>query len=167
MKKLYLMRHAKASWAEADQPDHERPLKKKGLRHAPQMAAYLADRFDKPDLVFCSDSLRTVETLAPLRESWKLTDKRVMVTPDLYLVSDKKLVSFLAAVPETAGVVMLIGHNPGLTDLVNRLTPKSEYLKKIPTAGFVTLDLKIKSWADVKANCAKLQSVLKPRELFG
>jgi phosphohistidine phosphatase len=166
MKQLYLLRHAKSAWDDDSLPDHERTLSPRGQRHAPLMAAHLAEHVPAPDHIYCSDAVRTLETLRPVAKAWKLAAKKTTVTPDLYLATEKKLLHFLRALPDTLDRVLLLGHNPGLTDLVNRLTPKGEYLKNIPSGGFVALDLDIVGWADLTERSASLKARLKPRDLF-
>ncbi len=166
MKQLYLLRHAKSAWDDDSLPDHERTLSPRGHRHAPLMAAYLAEHFPAPGHVYCSDAVRTLETLRPVAKAWKLTAKKTTVSPELYLASEKKLLQFLRNLPEPCERVLLIGHNPGLADLANRLLPKSDYLKNIPSAGFVALAWDLDAWADLPERSAVLGARLKPRELF-
>ena len=166
MKHLYLLRHAKSSWDDESLADHQRGLSPRGVRHALQMADYIAKRFAVPDQTYCSDAVRTQETLRPLAKAWELPGKQTRITPDLYLAQEKKLLAFLQAIPYKLQRVLLIGHNPGLLDLINRLTGKGEYLKKLPSGTFVTLALNADHWAAVSEGCASQEISVKPKDLF-
>lgn len=122
MRSLVVVRHAKSDWA-GDEPDRERPLAKRGLRQMPESAAWIAAHHPDVDLAVVSPARRAQQTwelvvgaLAPGAAPEVVTDERV------YAASGRELVALVRALPETASTVVLVGHNPGLEELVADLT---------------------------------------------
>ena len=147
MHQLLLLRHAKASLAEASQSDRDRPLNASGRRAAATLRRALRTLGLTPDLILVSTARRTLETLDAL-EPW---DDTPLTEPmeDLYLASETRLLEVLRAVPETVRAVLLIGHNPGLHQLALTLTdprassaPLAERLGQgFPTAALAELTI--------------------------
>jgi phosphohistidine phosphatase len=163
MTDLYLLRHAKSSWAEASLADRERPLNRRGLRDAPRMGAALAGRV-APIGIYTSPARRARETLAGLCKGWPaLSRQHHQVDEALYTFSSEDLLAWLARSPDADGR-WLIGHNPALTDLVNLLCGGWQ-LDNLPTAGFAWLKLDIDCWRDIGPGCAILHASLFPKQL--
>ncbi len=165
MQTLYLLRHAKSSWREPEQPDHARPLKKKGLRHSEAMATQVAALLPAPKRVLSSDAERCRETLPPFLKVWDLNEKQVEYSRDLYLATDSQVLEILRELPDGEEPVLLVGHNPGLTDLANRLTRDDFYLENLVTCGFLQLDFDIESWSELSPGSAELKVNVKPKTL--
>lgn len=166
MKTLMLMRHAKAAWPETEIPDRDRELKSKGHRQAERMSAHLGGRLEAPQRIYCSDARRTRETLPPFLRAWSLAEEEVVVyEPGLYLATDHQLLEEIARWPDGLDRVMLVGHNPGLTDLVNRLTSRETYLKNLRPCAVVVLTLPVKAWAEILPGTAAVSLHLRPKEL--
>jgi phosphohistidine phosphatase len=161
---LYLLRHAKSSWKETGLADHDRPLSGRGKRAAAAMAGYLRDHDIAPDLVLCSSSTRTRQTLKRL----DLTARSVHIERELYAADAPTLLARLRDVPKSVGSVMVIAHNPGLEDLAIVLARRSakldELRPKFPTAALATLVLD-RDWAALEKGTAELVDFVRPREL--
>lgn len=154
MPSLAVVRHAKSDWSH-DLPDERRPLNPRGRRDAPAAGAWLAESFGTVDLVICSTAVRARETLslaavafAPVRY-----DERV------YAATDQELMSVLDEVPAEVGRAVLVGHNPGLSDLVRTLTSEPVELK---TSAIAVLTWQ-GGWPDVWSRRASLVSHATPR----
>lgn len=117
-KDLILMRHAEAGRANHD---HDRPLTEKGRAQATNMAARLTNLSDKIQTVLCSDALRTTMTWELMEGSIAKT-AHIQLTPRLYLAGVGSLLGELMVLEETQQCVLLIGHNPGLENLIQFLT---------------------------------------------
>ena len=116
MKRLYLLRHAKSSWDDPTLADHDRPLAPRGRRAAKVIAKHLGRKGISPELVLCSPSRRTRQTLKRLAPGLgKNVDVRI--EPELYAASAPVLLEVLHEVPDEIESVVLIGHNPGIQDL--------------------------------------------------
>lgn len=167
---LHLLRHAKSSWDELGLRDHERPLSGRGERAAATMAAYFRRTGIAPDLILCSSARRTVDTLAGLRSSLPETIE-VEVSDDFYEVGARGILDRLRRVADSVGVLLLIGHNPGLEDLSSRLAgPASDPAaiqalgRKFPTGALASLAFE-GGWSGLSWGAAQLTRFIAPRDL--
>ena len=149
MKRLILLRHAKSSWSEDGLPDSERPLSGRGERDAPRMGARLHERGTRPDLVLSSPALRARETAKLVAQAIDYPVDAIRVEPSLYLAAPKEILALVAEQADTVDCLLVVGHNPGLTELTNLLLPALN-LANLPTAGTVVLDCATESWAEVR-----------------
>ena len=164
MKRLYLLRHAKSSWSDRSLADEERPLAPRGRKAAKRMAKELWRREIRPELVLCSFSRRTQETLELIASS--LGDPANEVEESLYEAGSDGLLARLSAVSDTVSSVLVIGHNPGLQDLALRLAPGCERLaEKFPTAALAAFELDAESWSELGQTKARLAAYVLPRKL--
>ena len=146
MKTLFLVRHAKSSWDEATLPDKERPLNDRGLRDAPRVGTRLAKRDVKPDLILSSPARRALTTAEIIagKLGYKVGD--IVVDERLYAAAPDDLLEVISGLGHKPKRVMLFGHNPGLTELANRL---SSEITHMPTCAVAEFAFDIKSWSDV------------------
>lgn len=164
MKTLYLLRHAKSSWENPGLRDHERPLNKRGQRDSPKMGQWLADHVKPPQLILCSDAARTLATVQPIMEAWELKKEVLQVESRLYHASTETLWDILHDCPNDIDRLLLVGHNPGLTDFANSLCKQFE-TENIPTTGFAAFSFKIKKWSEAEANEAEFETYQYPKNL--
>ena len=170
MKTLTLLRHAKSGWDDQATRDFDRTLQAKGKRAAAVMGRHLKASGAAFDHIVASPAMRVRETLAEVGRGYGgLLDpeweKRV------YLASAATLIEVLHGVPAAAEHVLLMGHNPGLEDLVLLLVPesgeagpRSDVEEKFPTASLAVLDVPV-DWADLAPGTATLTSFTRPRDL--
>jgi phosphohistidine phosphatase len=163
---LYLLRHAKSSWADPTLADHERPLAPRGHRDAKRIAKHLRRLGLEPEVVLCSSAARTRETLELVRPV--IERATVMVEDDLYAASRDELLERLHVVPDAVASVMLIGHNPGLEQLALALASAGDELDrlaaKFPTAALATLTF-AKPWSRLAPADATLAAFVVPKQL--
>ena len=126
------MRHAKSSWQNPGQSDHDRPLNNRGHRDAPVMAARLKQRGDIPTLILSSSARRTQETTTHLLDVFGVPSPEVRFEKELYLASPHSILDLLAEVPDKHTHVMVIAHNPGMEELSALLSGSSD--DTMPTA---------------------------------
>ncbi|HNR69016.1 MAG TPA: histidine phosphatase family protein [bacterium] len=165
MKTLYLIRHAKSSWSDEHAADIDRPLNRRGKRDAPLMGRFLAAKGAQPDRVLCSPAKRTRKTLAPIRQALNLSDSIIDIRSDIYGSNWLNLLDLLQELNDEWNTVFLIGHNPGITDLVVALTAAA--VDNLPTCAVAVLDLQIDRWTAAKPRCAALRELYLPKQLFG
>jgi phosphohistidine phosphatase len=167
MKRLYLLRHAKSSWDDPTLADHDRPLAPRGRRAAKVMAKHLARKGIAPELVLCSPSRRTRETLMRIVPGLGKS-ANVRIEAELYAASAAALLEVLHEVPDEVESVMLIGHNPGIQDLALSLAGAGSEIprlrSKFPTAALATLELN-RTWRELAPGSAELVWFVKPKEL--
>jgi phosphohistidine phosphatase len=171
MKKVTLFRHAKSG--EKDNPnieDFDRPLAPRGLKAAPKMGEAMREAKLTPDLILCSPSVRTRQTLelaAP--KAWD-SHPDVRFEKRLYEASPATLLRALKELPGNAAHVMIVGHNPGLQELAAKLSPpgseaRHQFSEKLPTAAVVSFSFGVGTWKDLKAGTGQLQLSISPATL--
>lgn len=170
MKTLILMRHGKSSWQDRTLDDHDRPLKKRGRTAAPAMARWLEAEGLCPDVVLCSSARRTRETFERMREvSPALPEPELSAA--LYEAAPAALLERVKALPGTCGVALLIGHQPGLGELLRLLSGRvrrpedRRAFEKFPTAAAAVLEADVAAWPDLAPGSAELAAFAAPREL--
>lgn len=170
MREIYLLRHAKSSWAEPTIDDFDRPLAKRGLKAGKKVARYLAEAGIRPDAVLCSAARRTRQTLELVQEACK-PGATVLIERGLYLAGARKLLNRIRKLPDSAGSVLVIGHNPGMQELAMLLTGSGQLdmvqamLAKFPTAGLAVFRSGAEHWADVQIESGELVSYVYPKAL--
>ena len=145
MKTLLVLRHAKSNWSDPALDDHERPLNKRGLRDGPRMGELVRAHGLLPDVVISSDAVRARLTAEAVVEAARCAGE-ILLDPRLYLAGPADILSLLRRVEEKAQTVMIVGHNPGLEDLVAQLTGER---RDLPTAALAQIDLPIDQWRDL------------------
>lgn len=166
MKNLYLMRHAKSSWDDPVRSDIERPLNPRGQRDAPRMGEVLGARL-APMTFHVSPAARAQLTFSGLQMRWPgLTASHGLTIPALYTFDYRALIQWMAGQGTETQSLALVGHNPGLTDLINFLVGH-DTLTNLPTAGWVELALDMEGWAEMPRaeGSGQLDYRLFPREL--
>ena len=164
MRTLYLLRHAKSSWARPLLRDHDRPLARRGQVASRAIADYIASSHPLPDLVISSTAVRTIQTARLVVERW---NPRPPVVEDasLYLGTPSEMLSCIHAVVG-APVLMLIGHNPGTAELGRLLAGNREALGgKFPTAGLAVFTFAVGEWAQAEPGAGHLRAFVQPRDL--
>lgn len=119
LRRLVVLRHAKSAWPEGV-PDHQRPLAPRGRRDAPAAGIALAETDSLPDLALCSTAVRARQTWELASAEWG-TPPPVRYEPSLYAADVPELLDAVHQVPPEVETLLLIGHNPGLEDLVLEL----------------------------------------------
>ncbi|WP_157974497.1 SixA phosphatase family protein [Lewinella sp. IMCC34183] len=146
MKEVYLIRHAKSSWADPNQKDHDRPLNSRGKRDAPDMAARLAKTGLKVDGILTSSAKRTRQTAKVFAEAFGLGKSRIVKEKKLYHAGPKTIQKCIQDLPEDWSTVLVFGHNPGYTEAANALQ-NDDYIGNVPTCGIIGSRLETKKWS--------------------
>jgi|AGTN01.2.fsa_nt_gi Phosphohistidine phosphatase SixA len=161
MKQLYLLRHAKSSWDDDSLDDFDRPLNPRGKKAAPLMGKVVKERDIAPDIILCSPAKRTKQTIKLVNETAKLKAD-VTFEEAIYDSSAADLRKLLKKQKKSVGSILLIGHNPGLEELLEQLTGKYEPL---PTAALVQIDVNSDDWSHIKDGANKLAWIVRPKDL--
>ncbi len=154
MKKLIVVRHAKSSWDFPDLDDFDRPLNKRGKSSAPEMGKRIAERGLKPDLIVSSPAKRAISTARRIAEELNFPKKAIVLEPIFYHDTMKDMIAVINAIPGDVNTLMIFGHNPMLTDLVNHLTGSDIF--NIPTCGVAEIDFYVTDWTQVQKAKGKL-----------
>lgn len=171
MKTLTLLRHAKSGWDDMNLRDFDRPLNAKGQRAAQVVGRHLRTLDLGFDRVVASPAVRVVETLdhvargfgAALSPEW---DRR------LYLASVASIIDVIQEQAEGVERLLVVGHNPGLEELVLAFVPPSatnpqreDVEEKFPTASVAVMTFEAATWRDVTIGGATLAQFVRPRDL--
>ena len=161
MKTLFLLRHAKSSRKDQSLPDFERPLNRRGKKATDKLGRYLKDELIVPDLVLSSPAVRARETIERVMKAadW-IADVRF--DQRIYEAGGLGLLEVVSQIENDHKTVLLVGHNPGIEELLMLLTGES---KKVRTAALIKLELKSSKWATAADKRAKLAWRIKPRDL--
>ena len=161
MKRLLILRHAKSSWADAALQDWQRPLNDRGRRDAPRVGEWLRERAIVPDLIISSDAVRARTTAQAVSLAAGYT-RDIVVEPSLYHAKVEDVLDVLNHVPDEPHTVLIVGHNPGLENVVRRLTGVDHGMV---TAALVALAVPIDRWSALDSTtAASIVETWEPRE---
>ncbi len=162
MKTLVIVRHAKSSWDNPGLPDQERPLNRRGLRDAPRMGARLADWGPPVDRVISSSAVRALTTAELITQEMGLPWDEIVVDEALYHATVEDMLDIIQYQEDYLDGLMLFGHNPGLTYLVNDLSDLD--LGNLPTCGVVVLQFAVEHWAEIGTAAAITAEIETPKK---
>lgn len=147
-KTLYLVRHAKAL-SSGSLEDHERPLSEQGEGEAREIGSLMAREGWMPDCVLSSPAVRALDTARLLCGELGFDEGRIVRIPELFHAEAGRFMWSLRKrlLAETA--VLVVGHNPGITDVANLLV-EGAGIGDMPTASLVVLDLELEAWQDLR-----------------
>jgi phosphohistidine phosphatase len=162
MKTLLILRHAKSSWDNANLTDHQRPLNDRGKTDAPRMGRVLRDHDLTPDLIIASSAERALATAELVALACDY-ENDIKVTRHLYLAGPEDYLEVLQRVDNRYQRVMVVGHNPGMEELVEELTGQSVTM---PTAALAHVTFALDDWrALTDETPATLENVWLPKEV--
>ncbi|MGJ8688944.1 MAG: SixA phosphatase family protein [Gammaproteobacteria bacterium] len=161
MKTLYLLRHAKSSWATAGQKDYDRPLNERGLSDAPEMGRRMHALGVPIDKVVSSPAQRAISTAVAICTELGIDPDTIVQDRQIYLAGSPKLQQIVSFLDEESQCAIIVAHNPALTDLANDLAHAG--IDNIPTSGLVRIDLPVEFWAETLPGIGKLISFDYPK----
>ena len=171
MKTLFLLRHAKSSWNDPNLQDFDRPLNARGRRAAELIGTYIREHEVSPELVMSSPAVRARETIEIILKNVKLPAE-LRFDQRIYEASPLVLIEVISQFDEDKSSVLLVGHNPGMEDLVFDIVPddgnsplRDVVWEKYPTGALARIELDIASWADIDRNTGRLTHFIRPRDL--
>lgn len=153
---LVLLRHAKSDWS-GGEPDVDRPLANRGRRQAPEAGRWLASSLDRVDLAVVSPARRAQST-------WELASAELGPRPEtrvderVYAATGEELLDVVRGLSGDHEVVVLVGHNPGLEDLLTLLTDEWE---RLPTSAIAVVDV-TGPWSGAGRASASLRTAGRP-----
>ena len=165
VRRLLIMRHAKSAWNTNAKTDFDRPLAKRGRRDAPRMGGRLRKQDLTPDHVVSSPAKRARQTAVEVCKELGIKKKRIRWHGPIYAGTGRELVSAVSKAPEKARKILLVGHNPGVDELLAYLcgrkanTPK--YGRPLPTAAIAHVEVP-GNWKNLRAGKARLVSIERP-----
>lgn len=162
MKTLLLLRHGKSSWTDTSLTDHDRPLKKRGREAAKRMGQLIQELDLVPDHILTSSAVRATAT-AKLAAIEAKFDDEVEVVPVLYHADPSAFAAIVSRVSNQFDRVLIVGHNPGMEDWLDRLIG---HVETFPTAALARIELPVDSWLDLSLNTrGTLKGLWRPKEI--
>ncbi len=143
-KQLLVIRHAKSEWGDLNLRDFNRPLNNRGHQNAPEMAKRLLNRNLIPQQIVSSPALRAITTAEYFAEVLGINSKDIIKEPEIYDALPFNLLDIINNFDENSDFTALVGHNPGLTNLVNLYCDTS--IQNIPTCGIALIHFPFDSW---------------------
>lgn len=163
MKRLIIVRHAKAETLYPGGTDFDRSLCERGQSDAVRMANQLYDTEIQPDIVICSSAKRAVETATIFAEQY---GSQPPLIKKEFLYGDYNLSDIRQMLEEevpTANTVLLVGHNPNLSYLLAKLT--GDFHQHLPTAAVAILEIPIDRWNDLHSSTGEIKLFFSPKEV--
>lgn len=148
------MRHAKSSWDDPTLEDKDRPLNKRGNRDAPEMGRRMAEDGYKPEVVVTSPALRALTTAEKASKELGFKKKEIVKDDSIYSWDSRDVLEAIWGLDDNLSSVMMVFHNPAITDLVNELSGQS--IENIPTSGLAVLGFNVDKWSKVQTGSGEL-----------
>jgi len=159
--KLWVIRHAKSSWADVGAPDFERPLNRRGDADGIRMGNWLARQSDPAAWIWTSDAVRALATARYVATGFEAAKPQIIADHRLYHASAHTARDLLRETPGDIGSVALVAHNPGLTSLVNMLAGRP-VIDNLPTFGLARFDV-TGEWRHFDYGATDLEWLMAPK----
>ena len=167
MNELYILRHCKSDWVGNASQDSERVLSERGLADAKKLGSWMQGRGYIPGYILCSTAVRAQQTIQRVCDQLGIAENNIHYLPELYLASYTRLLSTIAENRDKPGPLLLVGHNPGMDELVNYLASKEAPLTeqgKLMTTGCLAHFKLPESQQDIQHK-AELLSITRPSDI--
>mgnify|MGYP006081297549 CR=1 FL=1 len=150
MKRLYVVRHAEASWDNKFLSDYERPLKKEGIKDAQQIGTYLNSKKYAPECLLYSTAKRTTETAEIIYNILNDNSIDLIDNKSLYESSLNEVLQILSTINNKYNSILIVGHNPTITMLINQISDTK--IDHVPTSGTAVIDFNSDNWINLSGN---------------
>ena len=160
MKTLFILRHAKSSWDNADLADFARPLNNRGLESAPLVGDMIRSNKFQIDTIISSPAERAERTAILVKEAAQIKAD-IQFDDRVYEASPRQLLQIASELDDSIQSAMIVGHNPGLEGLLKMLTKEIE---SMPTAALAVVDLNIDKWKQIHIDCCNLRILIRPKD---
>lgn len=154
-KHLLIVRHAKSDWNDYNLKDYDRPLNDRGMRNAPEMATRLVQKNLIPEKLISSPAVRALSTAESFAEIFHYDKKTITKIEEIYEAHTATLLEIVNGISNKYNYVALFGHNPGVTNLVVKLTDADIY--DIPTCGLVLIEFPFDDWKMISSGTGQVK----------
>ncbi len=161
MKTLIIIRHSKSSWKDNSLSDFDRPLNKRGIKDAKKMSFELSEKIKKVDLLLSSSSKRTTQTSNYFLDSINVRSN--IFSENLYHSSSDLIFDYVLKINNKYNKAIIVGHNPGLTNIINKLTNLK--LDNLPTSGIVIIVFDVDNWKKINYKSGLVEWMKFPKDL--
>ncbi|MDD4631679.1 MAG: histidine phosphatase family protein [Proteiniphilum sp.] len=162
MKQLIILRHGKAEQDTMAKDDYDRVLTERGRKNATAMGSYIIKRSGPPDLVLSSSAKRAHETAIIVAQQLGYAEDQIRTDQNLYFAPTRWILNVLSKLSDEVESCLYVGHNPGITDLINTLGVR---LDNLPTSSAACFVFHVDAWADISAERANFMWLKLAKEL--
>ena len=162
MKQLIIFRHGKAEQDTMAKDDYDRNLTERGRKNAFEMGAFINKKTGTPDVILSSSAKRAHETAILAAEGMEYSKDQIHTDQNLYFAPARWIMNVISKLPNDIDSCVFIGHNPGLTDLINSLGVN---LDNLPTASTACFEFNVESWVDITTENANFKWLKIAKEL--
>ncbi len=167
MKTLYIVRHAKSSWDDLSASDHDRKLLPLGKKRTKIVAKWLKKHNVLPDKIMSSTAVRAYETARLIANGLGFPEEKIEKERRLYGADPEDVEELLFTLPDSVGKVMVVGHNPGFTDLANLFLKDNQGIDNLPTSGVVSVIFDTEKWEEVPLASYHVDFIITPKIVRG
>ncbi|MGH8240834.1 MAG: SixA phosphatase family protein [Steroidobacteraceae bacterium] len=167
MKRLTLVRHANADWKDVSVADFDRPLNKRGFSEAEAIAKSLVEAALVPDLMLASTARRAQQTAEILGRRMDLLPRHMKSAEHLYLARPDDILTLVRATGPRIQHLIIVGHNPGISELAKLLGPVNVSITELGTAAACSLTFTVRNWPSIAPPAANAGQYAPPSKLFG
>jgi len=166
MKIVYIVRHGKSSWENAYIPDRFRKLIPEGEARTLKIAKYLRTKFVNPELIITSSAVRAQETAKLLAKELHFPLDQININEAFYKAVKEDIMETLKTLPDEVTSVMIVGHNPTFTNLVNSFLEPEKQISKLPTSAVAAFRFKTYHWEEIEFVKHHLEFLITPNKGF-
>ena len=165
MKTVYVVRHGKSSWENPNLPDHFRKLLPLGEDRTRKVAKHLKLKFINPELIITSSAIRALETAKIVAAELHYPQDQININATFYKAGREEILETLFDLPNEIEKVMIVGHNPTFTILVNSFLEPENQIGNLPTSAVAAIRFKADHWEDIENVNNRLEFLIKPKDL--
>lgn len=147
MKRIFFVRHAKSSWEDASLPDYKRTLLDIGVERTKKVIDFLKNNEVHPDVILCSHAVRAQKTAELLANGLQIDRNCIRVHTEIYETNIPDILSILYALPEHVNDVMIVGHNPTITEMASYFSDKR--LVDFSTSAVFGVEMETGEWTEI------------------
>ncbi len=162
MKQLIIFRHGKTEQNMMVKDDYDRVLTQRGRSDASCMGAFILKKTGVPDLILTSSAKRAYETAILAAKSTGYPESEIQSDQNLYFASELCIMNVLSKLSDNISSCIFVGHNPGVTDLINSLGVK---LDNLPTSAAACFEFNVESWCKISTDQANFKWLKTAKEL--
>jgi phosphohistidine phosphatase len=163
MKTLYIARHAKSSWDDLRVSDHDRGLLPVGKKRTKKIARWLNEHDILPDRIISSTAVRAYKTARLLAQGMGFPKKKIEKEASFYNANPEDIMEYLYALPNTVDKVMVVGHNPTFTELVNLFLEENKWIDNLPTSGVAAIRFETDKWNELDLAKQQVEFLITPK----
>ena len=165
MKLVYFIRHAKSSWDRPELPDHRRDLLDVGIKRTRKVAKWMINKSIAPDLIISSPATRAYRTAGIVAQFFEYPEKKIVTAPTLYPGSPEHIMETLYALPDTMQQVIIVSHNPALTELVNSFLETNKKIFNFPTSAVAGVRFDTDQWEKIELADYHVNFIISPKNI--